>query len=43
MSGYTKEELIGKPGYLLQGAATNPETINYLKSNQQGHPLIVKF
>jgi hypothetical protein len=33
MSGYTKEELIGiKPGYLLQGAATNPETINYLKN-----------
>jgi PAS domain S-box-containing protein len=40
MSGYTKEELIGiKPGYLLQGAATNPETINYLKNQiSKGHP-----
>lgn len=32
MSGYDKEELIGKkPGYLLQGENTSPETINYLK------------
>lgn len=40
MSGYTKEELIGmKPGYLLQGATTNPETINYLKNQiSKGQP-----
>ncbi|CAM4025142.1 MULTISPECIES: PAS domain S-box protein [Flavobacterium] len=32
MSGYTKEELIGKkPGCLLQGKNTSLETINYLK------------
>ena len=32
MSGFTNEELMGKkPGPLLQGADTNPETIAYLK------------
>ena len=32
MSGFTNEELMGKkPGPLLQGAETNPETIAYLK------------
>ncbi|NJM78572.1 MAG: PAS domain-containing protein [Flavobacterium sp.] len=31
MSGYTKEELLGKkPGNLLQGPKTNKETIAYL-------------
>jgi PAS domain S-box-containing protein len=40
MSGYTKEELVGiKPGYLLQGKETNPETITYLKNQiSNGHP-----
>jgi PAS domain S-box-containing protein len=40
MSGYTKEELVGiKPGYLLQGKETNPETINYLKNQiSKGQP-----
>ena len=40
MSGYTKKELIGiKPGKLLQGATTNPETINYLKNQiSKGQP-----
>lgn len=40
MSGYTKEELVGiKPGYLLQGKETNPETISYLKNQiSKGHP-----
>lgn len=32
MSGYTLEEMKGiKPGKLLQGKNTNPETVNYLK------------
>ena len=31
MSGYTLDEVLGKkPGHLLQGAETNPETINYM-------------
>jgi PAS domain S-box-containing protein len=40
MSGYTKEEVVGiKPGYLLQGAETNPETILYLKNQiSKGQP-----
>ncbi|MUV03968.1 PAS domain S-box protein [Flavobacterium rakeshii] len=40
MSGYTKEELIGqKPGILLQGPDSHPETVTYL-SNQikKGEP-----
>ncbi|MEZ7504221.1 PAS domain S-box protein [Flavobacterium sp. Arc2] len=33
MSGYSKEELVGKkPGHLLQGQETNPETVEYLKT-----------
>jgi PAS domain S-box-containing protein len=33
-SGYTKDELVGKkPGSVLQGAETDPETVAYL-SNQ---------
>jgi PAS domain S-box-containing protein len=32
MSGYTMDEIIGKkPGHLLQGKETNPETVNYMK------------
>lgn len=40
MSGYTKEELVGiKPGNLLQGKETNPETIRYLKDQiSKGQP-----
>lgn len=40
MSGYSKEELVGiKPGYILQGKETDPETINYLKNQiSKGHP-----
>jgi PAS domain S-box-containing protein len=40
MSGYTKEELVGiKPGHLLQGPETNPETIRYLKNQiSKGQP-----
>ncbi|MBF4473586.1 PAS domain S-box protein [Flavobacterium sp. HJJ] len=40
MTGYSKEELIGhRPGHLLQGEETNPETINYLKNQiKQGLP-----
>ena len=40
MSGYVKEDLVGiKPGYLLQGKETDPETINYLKNQiSKGHP-----
>jgi PAS domain S-box-containing protein len=40
MSGYTKEELVGiKPGHLLQGPETNPETILYLKNQiSKGQP-----
>ena len=40
MSGYAKEDLIGKkPGHILQGEDTDPETIKYL-SNQisKGQP-----
>jgi PAS domain S-box-containing protein len=40
MSGYTKEELVGiKPGHLLQGPKTNPETVKYLKNKiSKGQP-----
>ncbi|MDX6192107.1 PAS domain S-box protein [Flavobacterium sp. Fl-318] len=40
MTGYSNEELIGKsPGRLLQGEATNSETIAYLKNQiRQGLP-----
>ncbi|MFE3872697.1 PAS domain S-box protein [Flavobacterium sp. ZS1P70] len=40
MSGYAKEELVGiKPGYLLRGPETNPETIQYLKNQiSKGQP-----
>ena len=40
MSGYSKKELIGiKPGNLLQGAESNPETIDYLKNQiSKGQP-----
>ncbi|MCC9020504.1 MULTISPECIES: PAS domain S-box protein [Flavobacterium] len=40
MTGYSKEELIGQsPGHLLQGEATNPDTITYLKNQiKQGLP-----
>jgi PAS domain S-box-containing protein len=40
MSGFTKEELVGiKPGHLLQGPETNPETIRYLKNQiSKGQP-----
>jgi len=40
MTGYSKKELIGhRPGYLLQGEETNPETITYLKNQiKQGLP-----
>ncbi|MCZ8196966.1 MAG: PAS domain S-box protein [Flavobacterium sp.] len=32
MSGYSMEEIIGqKPGHLLQGEETNPETVSYMK------------
>lgn len=32
MSGYQMEEILGKrPGHLLQGEETNPETVNYMK------------
>ncbi|MGO4771200.1 PAS domain S-box protein [Flavobacterium sp. W22_SRS_FK3] len=40
MTGFTKEELIGhRPGRLLQGEATNPETIAYLRNQiKEGLP-----
>jgi PAS domain S-box-containing protein len=40
MSGYSKKALIGiKPGNLLQGAESNPETIAYLKNQiSKGQP-----
>ena len=40
MSGYTKEEIIGKkPGHFLQGEETNPETVEYLKNQiSKGQP-----
>jgi len=40
MSGYSKEELVGKkPGYLLQGQETSPETVEYLRSQiSKGQP-----
>jgi len=40
MSGYSNKELVGKkPGALLQGPETNPETIKYLKDQiTKGHP-----
>lgn len=40
MTGYSNEELVGqKPGHLLQGEATNQETIKYLKNQiKQGLP-----
>nr|WP_315156323.1 PAS domain S-box protein [uncultured Flavobacterium sp.] len=40
MTGYSMEELIGhRPGHLLQGEATNQETIKYLKNQiEQGLP-----
>ncbi|WP_298391715.1 PAS domain S-box protein [Flavobacterium sp.] len=32
MSGYQMEEILGKkPGHLLQGKETNPDTVNYMK------------
>lgn len=32
MSGFTMEEIIGKkPGHLLQGPETNPDTVSYMK------------
>jgi PAS domain S-box-containing protein len=40
MSGYTKEELVGKkPGRLLQGSESNQETIAYLRTQiRKGQP-----
>ncbi|WP_445453754.1 PAS domain S-box protein [Flavobacterium sp. 25HG05S-40] len=40
MSGFSMEEILGKkPGHLLQGPETNPETVNYLKDRiQKGLP-----
>lgn len=40
MSGFSMEEIIGqKPGHLLQGSETNPETVSYLKDRiQKGLP-----
>ncbi|WP_298223972.1 PAS domain S-box protein [Flavobacterium sp.] len=40
MSGFSMEEIIGKkPGHLLQGPETNPETVIYLKDRiQKGLP-----
>lgn len=40
MSGFSMEEIIGrKPGHLLQGPETNPETVSYLKDRiQKGLP-----
>ncbi|QYJ67559.1 PAS domain-containing protein [Flavobacterium litorale] len=40
ISGYSKDELIGKkPGYLLQGEDTDPETIKYLATQiKNGEP-----
>ena len=34
MSGYKIEEILGKkPGHLLQGEETNPETVNYMRDS----------
>jgi PAS domain S-box-containing protein len=40
MSGYTKEELVGKkPGHILQGEDSNPETVQYLRNQiKKGQP-----
>jgi PAS domain S-box-containing protein len=40
MSGFSMEEIIGKkPGHLLQGPETNPDTVSYMKDRiQKGLP-----
>lgn len=40
MSGYSKDELVGiKPGILLQGTETDPETVKYLRNQiSKGQP-----
>lgn len=45
MTGYSISELVGKkPGVILQGADTNPETVTYLKKQvKNGDPFITEI